>query len=161
MTSSACRTTGISGPVANLYRLKRLWLLLIATFAGCSPAPFPMEPVTGVVTVEGKPFCAGQVMFFPIAQQENSESGKPGFSLLDENGTFQLSTYSRGDGAVVGQHWVRLYSLDHRRTADDKHVPAFKMVSINSTPVEVKAGEQNHFEFELSLDQFPKAKRRR
>ncbi|MEM6328965.1 MAG: carboxypeptidase regulatory-like domain-containing protein [Planctomycetota bacterium] len=122
--------------------------------AGCSQAPYELAPVTGVLTIDGKPFAAGKVMFSPTAKGGSIEGGKAAFGLLDDQGRFSLSTYREGDGAVVGKHWVMLYSLDDRRTDADRRVPRFKRVPVYDTPVEVVAGEANELTLEMSLSQF-------
>lgn len=74
--------------------------------SGCGPSRDPNLPptayVSGQVTYNGKPVDQGTVTFHPIGV------GNPGVGLLDENGKFELSTYTPGDGAVVGQHSVTI-----------------------------------------------------
>jgi len=68
--------------------------------AGCDRGP-QMVPVTGQVLYKGKPLEFGSVMFQP-------PSGQPATGDIQPDGTFSLSTYRPGDGAVVGSHKVRI-----------------------------------------------------
>ncbi len=125
-------------------------LSVILLVAGCNQSPYELAPVTGVVTVDGMPLTAGQVMFAPRAVGDAIDAGKPAIGWLDENGAFELSTYSKGDGAVVGEHMVTLYG-----PADDSKLPAgipsFKRVPVRGKALEVKAGEDNTFAIDVSI----------
>jgi hypothetical protein len=69
--------------------------------AGCSNGR-PVARVSGVVTYGGKPVPHGTVLFMP------ADSGPPAYGNLDADGHYTLSTYSHGDGAVLGKHSVRI-----------------------------------------------------
>jgi hypothetical protein len=58
-----------------------------------------MAPVTGVVTVDGKPVAAAQVLF-------TSPNRRPAAGETDADGRYVLSTYETGDGAAVGSYTV-------------------------------------------------------
>lgn len=75
-------------------------LVAITLLAGCRRGP-EMVPVTGKVLYNGKPLEFGSVMFQP-------PSGQPAQGKIQSDGTFTLSTYKEGDGAVVGRHKVRI-----------------------------------------------------
>ena len=59
-----------------------------------------MTPVTGVVTLDGKPVEGAAVMFMPKA------GGRPATGTTDDKGRFELQTETAGDGALLGEHTV-------------------------------------------------------
>ena len=134
---------------------------LLVAMNGCNQSEFELAPVTDTVTIDGRPFSAGKVMFAPAQEQSELETGKAAFGLLDEEGRFELSTYSEGDGAVVGKHWVMLYALDDRRTDADRDVPKFDRVPASETPIEILSGQDNEIALELTREQFLKQASRR
>src|SRR5262245_59804194 len=81
-------------------------LVVTAFAAACSRGGRPVGQVTGVVTFGGKPVPPGTVMFVPV------ESGPPAYRDIGPDGRYQLSTYTPGDGAVVGTHKVMITALE-------------------------------------------------
>src|SRR3954451_39588 len=71
--------------------------------AGCGGAgdQFAREPVSGAVTLDGKPLPAGMVTFTPVGGPEPVVSG------VIKDGSFELS---RADGPVPGPHRVTIWS---------------------------------------------------
>lgn len=74
------------------------------TLSGCAEQAEtkPTAPVKGTVTYQGKPLETGEVVFFPDSG-ERIASGK-----IQPDGTFQLTTYEEGDGAIPGNHKVTI-----------------------------------------------------
>jgi len=62
---------------------------------------FPVAPAEGKVLYRGTPLQFGSVMFQP-------EAGPPARGDIQPDGTFVLSTYGDGDGAIIGKHQVRI-----------------------------------------------------
>ncbi|MBL9162451.1 MAG: hypothetical protein JNL18_06965 [Planctomycetaceae bacterium] len=89
-----------------------LMLLIPGACIGCSKSPHDLAPVRGVVTVDGKPFAAGKVMFAPVAKGESRNAGRAAFGRLQPDGSFTLTSYDADDGAVVGDHWATLIRLE-------------------------------------------------
>jgi hypothetical protein len=89
-------------------------LAAVTFIGGCNQSPYDLAPVRGTVTIDGQPFTGGKVMFAPAATGEQRKTGKPAFGLLAADGSFELTTYEEGDGAVVGEHWVTLIKLKPR-----------------------------------------------
>ncbi|HXG13220.1 MAG TPA: hypothetical protein VNK04_25910 [Gemmataceae bacterium] len=81
--------------------------LLLAEVAGCGGGP-KYAPVSGVVTLNGKPYSKAVVVFQPIATPDNPEPGRGSSGFTDENGRFTLKTDEGQQGAVVGKHLVRI-----------------------------------------------------
>ena len=67
-----------------------------------------MMPVTGTVHYNGRPLEFGSVTFQP-------RSGQPARGVIQKDGSFSLSTYRPGDGAVVGEHQVRITGYESQR----------------------------------------------
>ena len=98
-----------------------------------------MAPVKGRVMFNGKPVKSAAVTFSPAGAAGQKETGKPGTGFTDEDGNFQLSTFSNYDGALVGNHAV-LVTLDDTNPAKCKREKALTL--------EVKPG-QNEFTVEM------------
>ena len=68
--------------------------------AGCGPSRPTTIPVSGTVTLDGKPVAGAQVMLLP------EEEGRPAQGTTDEAGEFTLGTFETADGALPGSHAV-------------------------------------------------------
>ena len=69
--------------------------------SGCGGPDGRLEtfPVSGTVTLDGKPVPNATVTFVPVER----ESTRPAFGMTDEEGAYVLTTYQQGDGAVAGE----------------------------------------------------------
>jgi hypothetical protein len=130
-------------------------VIIICLMCGCSKRhPYELAPVEGVVTIDNQPITGAKVMFAPIAQGENRNSGKPAFGVLNADGSFKLTTYHEDDGAVVGDHWVTIIRGEpnghNGATAGSNAGKAtFNRLSV-PTKVNVQAGQQNHIPINLT-----------
>jgi hypothetical protein len=61
-------------------------------------------PVRGKVTFNNRPVASAQVIFTP-------ERGRAATGQTGEDGSFVLSTYKNGDGAIIGHHRVTVMAL--------------------------------------------------
>jgi hypothetical protein len=89
---------------------RRLALLTMIALlgAGCG-ARVKVTPVTGKVTLDGKPLAGAHVSFQPQSSAGKQEPGVGSYGLTDSNGNFELKlTDSDKPGAVVGQHRVEI-----------------------------------------------------
>jgi hypothetical protein len=85
-------------------------LLLCAAAAavalsGCGDGRPARVPVAGKVLIDGKPVVIGAVRFTPA-------DGRPATGELGPDGSFRLTTFEPGDGAVVGMHTVTIHSTE-------------------------------------------------
>ncbi len=79
---------------------------LLAVAVGCSGGP-KYAPVSGVVTVDGKPYAKAVINFQPVGTADNPNPGRGSSAYTDENGRFVLKCDEK-DGAIVGKHLVRI-----------------------------------------------------
>ena len=86
--------------------LPALGAVLALSILGCGNSRY--VPVSGVVTLDGKPYRNAVVMFQPIATQDNPNPGRGSSGSTDENGRFALKTFEGHAGAVIGKHRVRI-----------------------------------------------------
>lgn len=86
------------------------WLVLISlgALAGCGDNHLPTAAMEGKVLFRGKPLEFGGVLFQP-------DAGPPALGAIQSDGTFHLSTYRDGDGAVIGLHRVQISCYDVQR----------------------------------------------
>lgn len=147
--------------------LKRCWVALpcLLAIAGCAEKD-GIAPVSGKVTLRGKPVSNASVAFYP------SEKGAPSSGTTKEDGTFELTvTGVQGvAGAKVGIHKVTVSAfkeLGPKKKAVDsglgsiamdaqpqvmrKSLLPIKYANMRTTDLsfEVKAGEDNIANFEL------------
>ena len=76
-------------------------------FAGCGvDANRPrVVPVSGKVSQKGNPLTAGEIVFIP-AGGTNGSGGHIATGQIGSDGTYRLTTFNTGDGAVLGTHKV-------------------------------------------------------
>ena len=91
-------------------------LIVIQMNSGCSDAP-RFAPVSGVVTLDGKPYALGVVSFQPIGTKEDPNPGRGSSAFTDANGKFSLKCDATIDGAIVGKHLVRIMSRSEGATS--------------------------------------------
>jgi hypothetical protein len=79
----------------------------LAVFVGCSRSSgVSFAPVTGRVTVHGKPLAAGTIHFFPDESQ--GTTGPMSTGVLQGDGRYVLRGPGQRAGAIVGHHRVYL-----------------------------------------------------
>lgn len=136
----------------------KIWLnaglmcVICAAALGCSNKP-QVAPVRGIVKMDGKPLPGGRVMFRPIATGDNKIVGHSAMGQIQEDGTFVLTTYEEGDGAVVGVHHPVV--MENRQEDDEnsahptKPGPKIGVITLDKLTFEVVAGQENEFTIEL------------
>jgi hypothetical protein len=111
--------------------------LAVAFVAGCGGSGKTV-PVSGIVTLNGKPLASAHVSFLP--QEGKVAPGSDG--TTDETGHYELTVTVTGEsGAVPGKHTVRITAADANQTAGDdtiKRVPE---------PVPARYNSQSTLEF--------------
>jgi hypothetical protein len=117
-------------------------LLLLAT--GCGQSGPELATVKGRVTLDGRPLETADIVFQP-------ENGKPpSTARTDAEGHYEL-LYKRGfTGAHVGEHAVRI-EFTSNIVANPPNIPP-RYNKQSELRREVKAGEENVFDFELATE---------
>lgn len=89
---------------ASSANTKGIWVLsciLCLAAIGCSQG-VDLAPVRGTVTFEEQPITCGTISFYP------EEGGRPATGEIGSDGTYTLSTFRPGDGAIVGEYKVAI-----------------------------------------------------
>jgi hypothetical protein len=81
-----------------------LFGLFLVVATGCGGIKY--APVSGKVTMNGKPLANTLVSFQPIAKPGSIEAGPGSSGTTDEQGRFALKVATGENGAVVGKHRV-------------------------------------------------------
>jgi hypothetical protein len=122
---------------------------LAVMLAGCSGGKY--APVSGVVTLDGKPYGQAVVSFQPIGTPENPNPGRGSSAYTDENGKFVLMSDNTTRGAVVGKHRVRIMTKgndvvgQNSETGSDDETP----VKRNLDPIPPEWNALSNVEFDV------------
>jgi len=83
-----------------------MWTLVVLLLtAGCGGSNYPTAEVKGKVLYDGKPLVGGgQILFVPLAKEGKASTGE-----ILPDGSFSLTTYDAGDGAILGEHRVEIW----------------------------------------------------
>ncbi len=89
-------------------------VVLLVGLLGCSGGAKQAATgkVSGKVTYQEKPVEAGSVTFVPIAEGASADTGvatKPAGGAVKSDGSYVLTTYQDGDGAIVGRHKITFF----------------------------------------------------
>jgi hypothetical protein len=146
----------------SIGRLLPPWLALalLSTSTGCNSSDYELAPVTGTISVDGRPLGVGKVMFAPVARSDAIEPGKPAIGRLQPDGTFELSTYQPGDGAVVGPHWVTVYGPSKDGPDFPPGMPRFERITVRDGTRQVAADTENRFDIDIRAEDIRKFARK-
>jgi hypothetical protein len=75
--------------------------------AGCGSGP-KYVPVSGIITLDGKPYGEAVISFQPVATDKNPNPGRGSSAETEKDGKFVLKTDEGKVGAVPGKHKVRI-----------------------------------------------------
>ena len=124
-------------------------LVCLCILAGCGKSYPEYFPVTGQVYYRDKPLTTGVIMFQP-------PSGPPATAQIQPDGSFTLITHGRADGAMPGLNQVRITSREMKADAAEMALgkylipERYSQFSTSGLSAEVKAGENDPFEFRLT-----------
>lgn len=138
-------------PCADRLVVAGLLVFLSAELTGCDRHA-KTAPVKGKVTYNGKPIPRGTVLFVPLTP------GPTATGRINPDGTYALTTFKNGDGAVLGKHKVVVDAKEELpRTfpqgADPPTPPPIvpdKYLSHATTDLEAEVQDgENHLDFDL------------
>lgn len=87
-----------------------LILFSLSIVTGCKDRGRAIAPVSGQITLDGRPLAGGSIVCQPLAATTGSvNTGKGSGAYCDADGRFQLKTLDGREGAIVGEHRVRIY----------------------------------------------------
>lgn len=92
-----------------MFRHSLLFLLFALAgilLPGCGSGQRETTPVSGKITVDGKPLTTGRIMFWP------DDGGPTATSTIGSDGSYRLTTYRENDGAVLGPHKVTVEAVN-------------------------------------------------
>lgn len=85
---------------------------------GCSNSSRPRTyPVTGTVTMQGKPVAGAVITFVPT-----SNEGEAATAITDSDGKYALTTWRAGDGARPGEYRVKVSKQEQTAVDPSKMV---------------------------------------
>jgi len=97
-------------------------LILSTMLAGCGQAKQPWEkvyPASGVVKFQGQPVAGAVVTLIP-EDREFPNTVRP-TAITDEDGAFEIGTYSSADGAPAGSYKVLVLHYPVIGTAENPY----------------------------------------
>lgn len=114
--------------------------LIASSLVGCAEETNRV-PVSGTVTVKGKPLALGRIIFDPVA-------GTEGVLAIGDvkDGSFTLFTDEEGDGVEVGKYYPTI--LDPKGD-ERKRKQRLGVVQLPEVEFEVTAEGPNEFEIEI------------
>lgn len=128
-------------------------LILVATVAllvGCSSESYRVAPVSGRVTLNGKPLAGVAVMFQPVAPEGNINPGPGSYGITDAEGKYSLKLVGKeSKGAAVGKHKVRITDHDDTRQDPSDDTPVKRKKTEIKVPARYNAIEAL-LEFEVN-----------
>ena len=125
------REFAVAMPGRRVLSLSVLIAFSLVVIVGCGERrDYELAPVSGHVTVNGKPMPGLVINFQPRGKTPEDLTPGPGsFATIDEQGRYSLRTADEHneEGAVVGKHVVRLIVPDSMRGGDsDADDPALR-----------------------------------
>jgi hypothetical protein len=93
----------------SMHSFRRFFILSLASagLLGCGSGA-NYAPVSGVVTLDGKPYGEAVVVLLPKGTEGNPNPGRSSAGETDADGHFVLKTDELKNGAVVGKHLVKV-----------------------------------------------------
>ena len=96
---------------ARRFLLAALAPLLAAFLSGCGENLSETVKVRGKVTYQAAPVATRTITFHP-AEQTAGRLYRPAVDVLEVDGTYELQSFRRGDGAMPGEYAVAIESVE-------------------------------------------------
>ena len=145
-----------------------IWLIVLTVLLplnGCGRSDLPARAkVEGSVTFEGQPLNNGTISFVP--DRNRGTTGRSATGVIGPDGRFQLRSFEKDDGALVGFHRVQIESWanvpEHPLPNSDGQpqeprppksaIPRrYNDAATSGLTAEVKAGGKNEYVFALTI----------
>ena len=107
---------------------------------GCTDNP-PTAPVSGTITRNGQAVTSGRVLLLPRG------GGKQAIGTIADDGKFTVTTFSSGDGALIGNHHAVVLKATSSNSDD-----SFSYESSKDADLQVKPDGPNEFTIELESE---------
>jgi hypothetical protein len=117
---------------------------LVYHLSGCSADPnMPkLGKVSGKVSYQGKPLDAGRVVFTPVAGK-GGESDQGASGEISSDGSYEMTTFNTGDGAVLGQHIVTVVVQKGEMPKPDADGHINYVLPKNATPAKYATADKS------------------
>ncbi len=144
-----------------------IWVIVLTVLLainGCGRSDLPTRArVEGSVTFEGQPLNNGTISFVP--DRNRGTTGRSATGVIGPDGRFQLRSFEKDDGALVGFHRVQIESwanvpepplpnsdgLPQEPRPPKSAIPRrYNDAMTSGLTAEVKAGEKNEYVFALT-----------
>lgn len=133
---------------------RSMHFLLVLPFLGllgCGGGP-KIVSVSGVVTLDGKPYPNAIVSFQPVGTKDNPNPGRGSSGLTDASGKYTLTYDGRQPGALVGKHRIRIFTqLGAEPGQDDGAEAPIGRPMARAERIPVEWHEQSEKEFEVPV----------
>ncbi len=116
---------------------------LLAVCLGCGGESFSMAPVSGTITLDGKPLVDARVGFEPKRSGKELAAGPGSYANTDQQGRFVLKSLDGRKGAVVGTHRVWI------RTIKTKEGPNGEIETVVEEKVPARYNSQTELTFDV------------
>lgn len=128
-------------------RYDLLWLITamaMLAVAGCGDGRPERVPVSGRVTIDGKPLRSGFIRLVPT-------DARPSVGRIQEDGSFTLTTFTKKDGSVPGTHGVAVVAYDEANPSQIRWLIPKKYSHANTSDLTVDIdGPTDSLEIELT-----------
>jgi hypothetical protein len=136
--------------ISERSKLTEMAVLLVfgACHCGCSGNLVPTYPAGGqVVFSDGKPLPGGNIEFAPQEGTVRTSAR----AMIQEDGTFRLTTFEDGDGAIEGQHRVLIIPARQREDRNARFAwsvdPKYQSFDTSELEATVLPDTENEFKF--------------
>lgn len=121
-------------------------LFVISTLVGCGSKHPGLVPVSGIVTIDGKPIPIGQVRLSP-------EGHRAAVGRIEKDGKFALTCFELYDGAPVGTHRATVTAVEQVNEQSNKWYAPLKYASEAKTELLVTIdGPTDNLKIELTWE---------
>ncbi len=140
--------TIVNRSMVSLYGAMIFSTLICVVLVGCGEAK-PYLPASGTVKFDDGTVPQGDLSSITFQPKSTGPATKGAQGSIEPDGSFVLHTERPGDGAKPGEYSVTIHAMVGYPKG--KSVVPAKYSDPRKTPLtaEVKAGDENHFEFIL------------